>query len=289
MTVSPAERQYILSQVGRLAAADLDALWAHASALPSNEFADYVIQAFPELADPHAAMAAELAAAWYAESPSETDHEPVPGPLPVREKLVASAQWALGGAGLIGRDRLHGTLQRAVYDGARQTILDNATAEGARWARHASANACAFCALMASRGAVYTSEAAALRVTGRRPEITLGDRRAIAAGLMTREQAYANRERYSSARAARKAGFGVGDVKVRRTRGSRDLGEKYHDGCHCIAVEVRPGRSYQPPEYVEKWADAYNTATRETPGKGEFGAVDLNAVLAHMRENLGTH
>ncbi|OBA62194.1 hypothetical protein A5780_19235 [Nocardia sp. 852002-20019_SCH5090214] len=269
MTVSPAERQYILAQVNDLAAADLDALWQQASELPTGEFADYVTQAFPELADPYAAMAAELAATWYADSLSITDYVPVPGPLPIREQLIKSALWALGGNGTVALDRLKGTMQRSVFDGARQTILDNVNQEGARWARYASPNACAFCGLMASRGAVYTSEAAALKVVGRGKEMTLQERRIRAAGG-TRFQ-------------GRNIAGGI------KARGTQKLGDKYHDRCHCIAVEVRPGSEYQPPPHVQKWDEAYVAATRETRGKGEHGAIDVNAVLAHMRASLGTH
>lgn len=290
MAVSPAERQYILSQIGRAAEADLKTLWQQAEALPSNEFARFIIEAFPELADPYAALAADAAAVWYDDSPTPSVYVATPGPLPVAEQLTSSATWALGATGTEGLTRLQGTLQRTVFDAARDTVLHNVDSEpGARWARHASANACAFCAMAATRGAVYTSKAAAETVVGRRTEITLGDRRKIAAGLMTREQAYENRARYVSARAAAKAGKAVGDEKARQTRGVQKLGKKYHDHCHCIAVEVRPGQSYQPPEYVQKWEEAYIAASRETPKVGKYGAIDPTAVLAHMRASLGTH
>lgn len=287
MTVTAAERQLILTQVDRLATADLEALWRLAEDKASNDFAAYMIEAFPELATEYASLAADTAAAWYDESPSTTGYVATPGPLPEVEALTTSAQWALGGDGLVGLDRLKGTLQRSTFGAARDTITINADSEGSKWARHASASACAFCAMMASRGAVYTSEHAAAGVVGRRAEITLGDRRAIAAGRMTREQAYKNREQYASARAAAKAGKAVGDQKERRTRGVRALGKKYHDHCHCIAVEVRPGQTYEPPDYVGKWEDAYVKASREAPKVGKYGALDPKAILSLMRTDLG--
>lgn len=271
MAVSPAERQYILSQVGSLAQADLDKLWQHASQVADADFAAYVTDAFPELVDPYAAMAGDLSAVWYDESATTTaGFVAVAGPMPVREQMLSSAEWALSATGTQGLERLQGTLQRAVFDGARNTVVANVTREpGARYARHASANACAFCGMLASRGAVYTSERAAVRVVGRGKDMSPADRRARAAGL-TRVNGH----------------MAAGG---QQTRGSRALGGKYHDHCHCVAIEVRPGGSYEQPEYVQKWDDAYIAATRETPSKGDFQAIDVNAVLSHMRGSLGSH
>ena len=51
-------------------------------------------------------------------------------------------------------------LERASLNAGRETMIANAEREsGARWYRHASANACGFCRLMAIRGAVYRSAA----------------------------------------------------------------------------------------------------------------------------------
>ncbi|MGW4090048.1 VG15 protein [Nocardia sp. NPDC004750] len=270
MTVSPAERQLILSQIGKLAEQDIATLWRQATALPSGEFAAFVIEAFPEVIDPFAALAADTAAVWYEDSPSTSDYVPTAGPLPVAEQLQASATWALGANGIEGLARLQGTTQRAVFDAARDTVLHNVDSEsGAKWARHASANACAFCALMASRGAVYTSKAAAERVVGRGKEMSLAERRIRAAG--------------GTRIGGHTAAGGI------RERGVQKLGKKYHDHCHCIAVEVRPGQSYQPPDYVQKWDEAYIVASRETPKVGKYDAIDPTAVLAHMRASLGTH
>ncbi|MGC7358433.1 hypothetical protein RA989_21590, partial [Mycobacteroides abscessus subsp. massiliense] len=48
---------------------------------------------------------------------------------------------------------LTGSAARALFNASRDTVLANVAAEpGARWARHASANACSFCRLMATRG-----------------------------------------------------------------------------------------------------------------------------------------
>lgn len=158
MAVSAAERQYLLGQVGRLAQSDLDRLWVRAGELADIDFFTFIVEAFPDLVDPYHQAAGQLAANWFEESlPASGYVARVVAPLAV-EKLTASAQWALGGEGPVGLDRLQGTLQRAVFDGARDTTLLNVAATGSGWARYASANACAFCRLLATRGAAYRSE-----------------------------------------------------------------------------------------------------------------------------------
>lgn len=65
--------------------------------------------------------------------------------------------------------RLSGATQRYVTNAARDTLEENADEEGVKWARHAQADACAFCRLLATRGAVYLSRETAGEVgaTGR--------------------------------------------------------------------------------------------------------------------------
>ncbi len=48
-----------------------------------------------------------------------------------------------------------------------------------------------------------------------------------------------------------------------------------HDNCHCIAVPVRPGQSYGPPDYVGQWEKQYIQARRDAKS-GEPKAI-LNA------------
>lgn len=291
MATSPAERKQILAELVRLAGGDLLALWRRAEALDSNAFRAFLVDAFPALIDPYAAAAADLAATWYDDAAPELRYIAQPGPMPVAEQLQASARWAVyaehghlvnpDGSPIVvvegapppsGADivmaRLSGTLQRAIFDAARNTTVLNAESEsGARWARHASANACEFCRMLATRSAVYTSEAAATRVVGRGKEMSAADRRDRAAG----------RKRRSG---DAKGQFLAGGVK---SRGNQKLGDKYHDHCHCTAIEVRPGKSYQPAPYVEQWEKQYQDA-RKAAAKGEYGAVSAKNLLAAWRQ-----
>src|SRR6476660_2923695 len=125
MAVSPEERQFLLSQVNRLAANDLRTLWAQADRLTDVEFAAFVAQGFPNVVDPYVAVAADLAATWFEQSdPTSTYRADTAPPIPV-ERRTESAQRALGAKGDQGLRRLQGTTQRAVFDGARDTTLLN--------------------------------------------------------------------------------------------------------------------------------------------------------------------
>jgi hypothetical protein len=55
---------------------------------------------------------------------------------------------------------------------------------------------------------------------------------------------------------------GRAELRVVGTRGSRKVGDKYHDSCGCTAVPLRDG-IYEPPDYVQQWQEDYNDARDE--------------------------
>ncbi|QLF84144.1 capsid maturation protease [Gordonia phage Pytheas] len=164
MTVSPSERKLLLGELSSLAADDLTKLWAAASDLSSAEFVRFIVDGFPHIADPWAALAGDMSAQWYDDAAPDSAFRATAAGMPTEEALQTSATWALNTTtGEAALSLLTGTLQRAVFDGSRQTILHNVAREPrSRWARHASANACEFCRLMATRGGVYGSRATAM-------------------------------------------------------------------------------------------------------------------------------
>lgn len=261
---SIAERQQILEQLHLLAVQDITDLWRDASPLSTEEFRKVIRAAYPELLDPYQVMAADLSAEWYEEAAPELAYQAVTAPLPPAEQLSKSAAWALFANGDAALVRLAGTAQRAVFNAQRETVLLNSNREpGATWARHASANACGFCRVLATRGEVYGSEQAAVRVVGRGKDLTLSERRQRAGGNLPR-------------RPRRLPGG-------KQTRGNQSLGDKYHDHCRCTAIEVRPTGMYEPPPYVDEWEQQYIDAVRATPGAGKYGAIDIKAVVKHMQ------
>lgn len=186
-----------LDDLTTLATAELVALWRSLDLTVPSEVAAAVRDVLPTLAAGYGLASAGLAADFYEDVRGAAG---VAGSfaadlaeLAHRERVDALAGW--GVAPLFWRDdaeaqmlaedygvrveprpapdpdkalsRLSGGLQRIVANADRDTIALNAERDpaDARWARHASANACAFCALMATRDAVYRSEQSALRVT----------------------------------------------------------------------------------------------------------------------------
>lgn len=243
----------------------------------------FITEAWPELIRPYIDAAGGLTVEWYDGQPStNTVFVPQPADPPPDEQLAANGRWAIGQDD--PRDALGGAGERAVFNASRDTVLDNVIREdGARWVREARPGACAFCKLMTTRGAVYWTEASALSVTGRTVNLELPDRRAIAAGQMTRAEAMARRQFYRSGREAKEAGAKVGDRRVGALRGTRDYGDSYHDECRCLAVMIRPGQTYEVPEYAQSWeqdyADATTAAEKQLANKGEHRRVTLRDIL----------
>lgn len=262
---SLAEQRAILQELHTLGIADLSELMRRAAEFP--DFFAFIVDAFPELVAQYASTSAELAAMWYEDEAPNLPYSAVPATVPTLEQFAESAKWALGsGGGNLAFAKLSGVLQRGVWGTARDTTVLNAESErGARYARHASANACEFCRMVATRGAVYTSAATASGVVGRGKDVSTN---------------------YDPVTGKRKRG---GQAKGVRVRGSQKVGSKYHDNCRCMAVAVRPGKSYEPPPYVEKWEQEYVEAVRAASAagrtKGEYGAIDVKAVMAAMRQN----
>ncbi|GEE00191.1 hypothetical protein nbrc107696_06370 [Gordonia spumicola] len=270
--MTPTEVRALLAELDRRLGRDLAGFWRAIAQSDPAQFRALLVDAYPEIIAPYEATAIELGTQWYDESPSTTPYRAKPVGLAPPQQLSESALWALNStSGEAGLTVLLGSASRTLMNGLRDTVVANAAAEpGARWVRHASANACSFCRMLCTRhvgpnATFYRSEDASTRVVGRSIDLTVADRRAIAAGLMTREEALASRAYYSDSRAAAKVGRSVGEAKLRRPRGTRDLGEKYHDNCHCLSVMVRPGGSYTPPPYVDDWNEQYIQA-REAAG-----------------------
>lgn len=134
--------------------------------------------------------------------------------------------------------RLERSLQRLIMQPARDTVVESAERDpaGARWARvPTGTGTCAFCLVMASRGALYTSRAAASQVVGRRG----------------------------------------------RPRGSRGLGDRYHDDCNCVATPLWPGSDYpdgyDPDALYQQYRDAADAVR----------SGDLKTILAELRRQHG--
>lgn len=284
MPVSEPERRFILNQLGIRAKEDMVRLWDAAARFDDVDFFRYISEAFPDIAIGYNQVAADYAASWF--EYDFPDLRAVAAKPPPVEQFTKSAQWALGADGRKALDRLNGTMQRAIYDGDRDTTVANATANGMRWIRVAQPDACAFCRLLATRTtyeSTYRSEESALRAVGRSVNLSIADRRMIAQGLMTREEALARRDQMQL---TYQIGSRKGSPRGRRTRGSRPLGEKYHDDCNCVAKAIPVGADAldvlyeQSPEYAAS-VDMWNTEYKKA--RANSGSSDPKKILAEWR------
>lgn len=156
-----------------------------------SDFPQLVKTAFPQIVEPHAHAAAQITAQWYDELHPSTFHATPTVNLPA-ERMDKTVDWALyaptetkpSHVHVTETDlaptetshvytyeeqpdaslsRLSGSAKRMVYDASRDTVTSNASEEGVKWARYASATACEFCRVLSTRGGAYLSSQAALK------------------------------------------------------------------------------------------------------------------------------
>lgn len=287
MPISAAERRFILDQLGQQAKEDMIRLWDAAGRFEDVDFFQYVAEAFPDITIGYNQIAADYAASWFEYDFPDLNKTALPAAPPAADVLKKSAEWALGADGRKALNRLNGTLQRHIYNGDRDTTVVNAEANGFRWIRVARPNACAFCRMLATRTTItddlYRSEEAALGVVGRSVNLSIADRRMIASGQITREEALARRDQMQL---TYQIGAKKGSPRGRRPRGKRKLGEKYHDDCNCTAKAIPVGSDpmellYQEdPEYATS-VDVWNTEYIKARSNAESG--DTKKILAEWR------
>lgn len=242
--MDPATVRTVLDRLDGRMGRDLHSLWRSAAdRAAGGQFRALIIDAYPEVVTPYSSAAAELGAELYESAPtSRPGHRLVEGELPPVERLQRSAGWAL--------DVGHG---RAGLD-----LLAN------------SATRALFDGL---RNTIVANTEAEPGATWRRYAS------ATACGfcrtLATRGSEYTSS--YTSAAAATTV---VG--RRGRTRGNAEMGAAFHDSCKCLAVMVRPGQTWEPPDYYDRWWDDY-TAARDSLGPD----ADLQQIAAAMDKMPG--
>jgi hypothetical protein len=241
-------------------------------------FVDLLKSAFPQIVMPHAQAAAQLTAQWFNELDPTGKITAAPTVSLPTQRIDKTVGWALNAPtgyttpdddtdeawdGFVPQPilptadkalaRLAGSTKRMVFDASRDTVLANAKEHGWKWARYASANACAFCRVMASRGDVYSSRGVTVDPESGNYILTVTGRSG-------------------------------------KKRGTQEIGDKYHDHCRCIAVPVPTGQTYTPPDYVGQWKQDYKAAFDAVPdGTSYRNNQVLKMVLAHMRANTDAH
>lgn len=170
--------QAAVDDLSTLALAELIAFWRNIVDEDPAATAGLVREFVPDLVDTYNPMSAEIAASFYEETRVAANvtepHTVILAPTPNADTLQNRLSWAVAPLFRtqeeiavpdqnLALSRLTSATQLDVAAGARDTIDLNVSEDRGRpkFARHASANACAFCALMATRGSVYrTAESA---------------------------------------------------------------------------------------------------------------------------------
>lgn len=269
-----------LDSLSTAALADLRALLSSLQDLSPERSKAILFEAFPEVFNPYAAASSAVSASFYEEV---RDMAGVSGSFGAETlDSVDTGRWnALVGAGTAPRmleqgasnlmfQFLSGGLTSILTSIAADTIVGNAEIDPAPmgYQRVPRAGCCAFCGMLASRGASgttnYSSEEAAFRVVGRGVPV----------------------EKTRGKRGGQGKGIGP--------RGSQRIGEKFHDFCKCRAVAVSRGNYVEMQADAESYLESYATAresvsnVRKADGYQGFGdqATSQKMILAEMRKTL---
>lgn len=166
-----AEHAQLVRDLMAVTTADTLELGRQLVALSPIEARDVLLDEFPALVRSYAEVGGTYSADWYDEVRSEAQasgqYRATVSGIPNDEQAQATARWAVGQlfaeqAEAFLRDLSYGAT-RLVQQPTRSTIIDSAFADPASGAfvRVARADACSFCLMLASRGAVYASQATA--------------------------------------------------------------------------------------------------------------------------------
>lgn len=194
-----------------------------------------------------------------------------------------------GGAAL-AYSLLSGGLTKILTEAAADTMVGNASLQGGmRAQRVPRSGCCAFCALLASKSAGYESAGSAERVVGRGQPVA---------------------KNFSPDGTRRRGGIAKGI----RPRGSRALGQDFHDFCRCRIVVVTENNAAELQASADKYFDSYRdaaakvkagrrlefteTATSDGSKKRKYQWVNADGetrsnkettgdILAAMRQDLG--
>lgn len=289
-----------------------------------NVVAGLLAELLPELVDPYAVAISDAATDFYlADRAAQgvAGRYLPPGGLgvPSRARFESLARWAasplfqaaahaavpiVGGAvqdlvesddpmGLV-RDRVAGGVSGVLGKVQRDATLDLAALdpdETTTFQRVAMPGCCAFCAMLSTRGAAYSSQYAATHVVGR----------GVPVGKNLRADGRPRRGGQA---------LGIESRSVRRgSSNARKLGDEYHDHCKCVAVAMHSGRAMEMDLAATTNMGAYAEADRRMredlkqerhtgeDGRTQYHWEDAEGkrwkrdayVLAQMRQILATN
>lgn len=217
----------------------------------------------PALGNQYASATGEVAAVFSGELMELQDVKKPVSPetlaLPPAQSWYALAGFGLSdrtlerGGMLLAYSLISGGLTKRLTEFAADTMIGNGGIQNVPFSaqRVPRPGCCAFCGMLASRGAVYSTESAGV-VGGRGVPVGQG-----------------------KGRGSKGRGRGI------KTRGSRAIGESFHDHCRCEVVALTAGNEAQ----LQADADKYYEAYRESADKVNDG-LTLKVTDVSTKERL---
>lgn len=249
----------VFAKLNTVAVRELVSLMRFASVLPEPQRFGVVADGLTDILIPNAAKFEAVGAEFYLSDREQLGITSRPPRVPETELDVGRIK-ALAGFALaplkgdspdlsLALERLTGSSQRMLYDVERETVMMMGAEEdhAVSYQRMAQPGCCAFCAMLASRGAVY-SEDTVTKVVGR--------------GVPLGRDVEGNR---IDGKSRGRTGKGI------KARGARPIGEDYHDKCRCVGVAVHAGRVQQMDAAAERWYEIYRDAKDSALTQFEWG------------------
>lgn len=163
------EFRSVLDDLNALGQKDLLNLWRTVSGRDADTVRRYMLDATPALVEQYSSVSGVAAAEYYDSQLPHSTYKASVAPTPPQAQVEGSTRWAMS---VLGKDAaaspidlLAGAFQRLMFQTARETVVWNVNREpGTVYARYASATACYFCQLLATRSVGYATEASAMIV-----------------------------------------------------------------------------------------------------------------------------
>lgn len=246
-----------LNHVNELAMRDLIPLVRTAQQMEPWAGREYLTDALAALVGTYGSDASALTAIWWDEIMADDTYVAETAEMPPVDQLRTEVAWGTTIPETSRDDvlsRMARLTQKHIFGAHRNTVQLNALNTKTGYARYAMPNACAFCRILASRGAVYGSQDAALYVG-----------------------ASAMRKHYSD---GRDRGY---RLKKGRVRGTQKAGDKYHDHCRCIVAPLTRNVDPNFPDYVDKFAEEYQQAVEQVNKDNPGTTASLSMITRAMR------
>lgn len=243
-----------LDYVNRMAMNDLVSILREARKLEGDVQREFLLESYRALVSTYGGVSADLTAEWFSEITGYTGA--VPAEAPTWSQMTKEVSWGMAAEVSSAQDltsRMALLMQKRVFGAHRDTVSLNALNNHLGFQRYARPDACAFCRVLASRGAVYGSKT-----------------RATLVGMAGTQAHYAGGRRRGT------------QFKPGRVRGKRKAGMKYHDHCRCIlAPESSLDVDYPDGDvFEEQYLRAVELADELYPGKQK----NMQLITKVMRE-----